>query len=69
MHAGFHVLRVDVETAQMATADTFDTAGELAYGAAWHARASSGGGLVASCTFYDHNLQLWRADAKTEPAE
>ena len=55
MHAGFHVVRVTSDTLSLESA--FDTEGELAYGAAWHPQD---GALAATCTFYDHNLQLWR---------
>jgi diphthamide biosynthesis protein 7 len=61
MHGGFHVVRVGSDDLSVVSA--LDTAGELAYGAAWHQGATSERGLVASCTFYDHNLQLWRQGA------
>ena len=71
MHDGFKVIRFDlVEGGKLETAscsgDTlkrFDKHASLAYGVDWSfAEDTRGNGtLVASCSFYDHTLQLWRA--------
>jgi hypothetical protein len=40
----------------------FEEHGSLAYGADWSRLSSKGGkSLVASCSFYDHAMHLWRA--------
>ena len=40
----------------------FDEHGSLAYGVDWsRLPASQGGSLVASCSFYDHAMHMWRA--------
>jgi len=57
MHNGFHVLDV-AEDSAAAVIGRLDTAGELAYGADWHIR--EGSAWVGSCTFYDHQMQLWK---------
>ncbi|KAI0825128.1 WD40 repeat-like protein [Trametes gibbosa] len=74
MHDGFKVVRFDVDAgdpcATLASSDRpwevvkrFDEHASLAYGADWSfARdGADGDTLVASCSFYDHTLHLWRA--------
>lgn len=62
MHAGFHVLKVSGE-GTMKVAGAVDTQGQLAYGAAWQPTEATDSGMIASCTFYNHELQLWRFTA------
>lgn len=57
MHNGFHVLEVDDDGTAQPT-HRVDTLGELAYGADWHPASESD--WAASCTFYNHAMQLWQ---------
>ncbi|TFK57301.1 WD-40 repeat-containing protein [Heliocybe sulcata] len=67
MHDGFKVLhsntstdgKVEVESASIAK--RYDEHESLAYGVDWScAPAKESGTLIASCSFYDHSLHLWR---------
>ena len=72
MHDGFKVVRfndgnagdiVDFSEGQGGIRTRFDQHTSLAYGVDWsHAQdGNSDDTLVASCSFYDHTLHLWRA--------
>jgi len=69
MHDGFKV--VDFEPSDPDNQESiqdwrisarFDEHKSLAYGVDWsYAPANKKGTLIASCSFYDHSLHLWRA--------
>ena len=75
MHDGFKVVRFDFGSnaensdATLSASDhpcevvkRFDEHTSLAYGVDWSfGEKSDNGTLVASCSFYDHTLHLWRA--------
>lgn len=72
MHDGFKVVRFDLgggvagERAACSgqVLERFDKHGSLAYGVDWSFAQDSrkdNDTLVASCSFYDHTLHLWRA--------
>ncbi|KAF8489573.1 WD40-repeat-containing domain protein [Gautieria morchelliformis] len=69
MHDGFKVVDFDPLTSNDTNPSCswrisarFDRHESLAYGVDWsHAPASEKGSLIASCSFYDHSLHLWRA--------
>ncbi|KAM5536189.1 hypothetical protein V8D89_010088 [Ganoderma adspersum] len=70
MHDGFKVVRFDLggDVGERAPCSgevlkRFDKHGSLAYGVDWSSAEDSkkDGTLVASCSFYDHTLHLWRA--------
>lgn len=54
MHGGFAVVRVEEG---MEITRTFP--GTLGYGADWH--RAEGSDMVATCSFYDHVMNVWRA--------
>lgn len=66
MHDGFKVTQFDpglpdVASGGFKVTHRFDRHESLAYGVDWS--FGSGGGdtsLIASCSFYDHALHLWR---------
>lgn len=69
MHDGCKVLRFDLggggdEILQInGEADIvrrFDEHESMAYGADWTFASGDGDTLIASCSFYDHKLCLWR---------
>ncbi|CAK9785764.1 unnamed protein product [Cutaneotrichosporon oleaginosum] len=60
MHGGFAVARIAEGGEQGEITTTFP--GTLGYGADWcRLPPSDGGSLVATCSFYDHDLNVWRA--------
>jgi len=67
MHDGFKVL--DFENISQSLSGVlpkiisrFEKHESLAYGADWSfAKGTKEGTLVASCSFYDHAMYLWRA--------
>lgn len=68
MHDGFKVIDFDTVATNSNTSlnwrisTRFDKHESLAYGVDWsYASTNQEGTLVASCSFYDHSLQLWRA--------
>jgi diphthine methyl ester acylhydrolase len=66
MHDGFKVLSFgDVLEGDDAweVKSRFDEHQSLAYGVDWSFAEPDGGGqsLIASCSFYDHLLNVWRA--------
>ncbi|KAI9063069.1 WD40 repeat-like protein [Trametes sanguinea] len=74
MHDGFKVVRLDLSGEDPSSAlgaldqpweviKRFDKHESLAYGVDWSFAGDKGddGTLVASCSFYDHTLHLWRA--------
>lgn len=70
MHDGFKVVNISPAQSDSVSCSTevrFDEHGKdaLAYGVDWcqpHT-GSEEGDLVASCSFYDHQLRSWRAPA------
>ena len=73
MHDGFKIVRLDADLvddlAGVKATDgdegcevvtRFDGHTSLAYGADW-SRLEDEDTLVATCSFYDHNLHVWRA--------
>lgn len=72
MHNGFHLARSRGDHAELAHVGRCaapDIGAALAYGADWsHERAGEGGSLLgATCSFYDHSLQLWAARPEVAP--
>lgn len=61
MHNGFHVLKVD-ESGEVQVTKHFTEHQSLAYGVDWQHAAKESQGLLASCSFYDHTLHLWKAE-------
>ncbi|KAL7285314.1 hypothetical protein ACG7TL_000409 [Trametes sanguinea] len=74
MHDGFKVVRLDLNGENPSSTlpsseqpweviKRFDKHESLAYGVDWSVAGDRGddGTLVASCSFYDHTLYLWRA--------
>ncbi|TBU48331.1 WD-40 repeat-containing protein [Dichomitus squalens] len=69
MHDGFKVVRFDTGKGNATTVSSteivqrFHKHTSLAYGVDWSFAedGESAGTLVASCSFYDHTLHLWRA--------
>lgn len=63
MHDGFKVVQYDLNslsTMQPNVINRFDEHDSLAYGVDWSFAPSSPETLIASCSFYDHTLRLWR---------
>jgi len=71
MHDGFKVLKLDesvVQDKQESNLDKlwevktrFDGHTSLAYGADWsYGESDDSKSLIASCSFYDHSMHLWR---------
>lgn len=65
MHDGFKVVQFNsaegLEMDRGVISFRFDEHNSLAYGVDWsHAYPTERGSLVASCSFYDHQLRLWR---------
>jgi diphthamide biosynthesis protein 7 len=75
MHDGFKVVDLDLalvgdissagatdDETGCAVATRFDGHTSLAYGADWsRLPADQEGSLVATCSFYDHTMHVWRA--------
>ena len=70
MHDGFKVIRLKQgEGTILSSANgppvivqRFDEHDSLAYGADWsYGAGERAGSFVASCSFYDHSLRIWRA--------
>jgi len=60
MHDGFKVVRFnDLSNAEVTK--RWDAHGSLAYGVDWSHWERGDQTIVASCSFYDHSLQLWEA--------
>lgn len=66
MHDGFKILEYDPSWAFASTSLRFDEHGKdaLAYGSDWGQSLLNGDDLIATCSFYDHQLRSW----KTGPA-
>lgn len=61
MHDGFKVVRF-AEDQSSQIVQRFDKHESLAYGADWsHSSVGSSETTVASCSFYDHAMYVWRA--------
>lgn len=63
MHDGFKVVHFGTQNAEGdAVVRRFDEHTSLAYGAAWgQAGENDGETVIASCSFYDHLLKIWKA--------
>lgn len=73
MHDGFKVVDLSerlvegrdwdlLQPEDAVVATRFDEHGSLAYGVDWcRAKDADGSTIVASCSFYDHQMHLWRA--------
>lgn len=64
MHDGFKVINflLDHDNVQGEIVKRFDAHESLAYGADWSfSPYENGKTLIATCSFYDHKLQLWDA--------
>ncbi|RCH85940.1 Diphthine methyltransferase [Rhizopus stolonifer] len=61
MHAGAFVVDVNTENTQAQLATSFLDHNSMAYGADWSFADPE---LVASCSFYDHVLHLWKSTAQ-----
>lgn len=63
MHDGFKVLDYEPDYTVCKTSRRFDEHGKdaLAYGADWAASNTNGGDLIATCSFYDHQLRSWQS--------
>lgn len=60
MHGGFAVVRLAEDYSEGEITATFP--GTLGYGADWSRREDDGeGSVVATCSFYDHIMHVWRA--------
>ncbi|GMK59058.1 hypothetical protein CspeluHIS016_0700730 [Cutaneotrichosporon spelunceum] len=60
MHGGFAVARIAEGAGVGEITHTFQ--GTLGYGADWcRLPPTDGGSLVATCSFYDHDMNVWRA--------
>ena len=69
MHDGFKVIRLhemkkfkpEDGNAGLDIVHRFDDHNSLAYGVDWsYAAGDQHGTLVASCSFYDHSLRIWK---------
>ena len=68
MHAGCKVLRFNVSGGEDGISVSGDGAiirrleehESMAYGVDWSYTNEGGEGIIASCSFYDHKLCLWR---------
>lgn len=61
MHDGFKVLDYPADFATCETSVRFDEHGKdaLAYGSDWATTKVDGKSLIATCSFYDHQLRSW----------
>lgn len=60
MHGGFAVARLSANASEGEITHTFP--GTLGYGADWcRLPGSEEGSVVATCSFYDHVMNVWRA--------
>ncbi len=57
MNAGFHLVGDDIDGEKKVSYEEHDS---LAYGVDWKLGSST----IASCSFYDHLLRIWRPDAE-----
>ncbi|KAG0282499.1 Diphthine methyltransferase [Linnemannia gamsii] len=66
MHNGFHVINYDEGWATGSIESSFMEHASLAYGTDWSYAPTKGDQLplVASCSFYDHLLHMWRPSEK-----
>jgi diphthine methyl ester acylhydrolase len=60
MHDGFKIVDIN-QPSESAIVRRFDAHESLAYGADWSRLTFENGSLVATCSFYDHKMHLWKA--------
>ena len=67
MHNGFHIIHADLKTAEpLRAVASYSEHKSLAYGVDWCQLETAAEGenqlTLASCSFYDHSLQIWRTN-------
>lgn len=61
MHNGFHIIHGDLKTAEpFKSVASYSEHKSLAYGVDWCHLLTENQLTLASCSFYDHSLHIWR---------
>jgi WD40 repeat protein len=75
MHEGFHILSMNVTEEELPSATDREIVQDLfhyrehtslAYGGDWFPGSTSDFSIMATCSFYDHQLHLWSYDASAK---